>query len=70
MNVIISNRATRETIVRYEIHLGGEGPAPPDGEYFDDAWDRAVTDGLVQADRRGDYAFQLQRPKTLYESSL
>jgi hypothetical protein len=69
VNVIITDRATRETIVRYEIHLAAEGPTPADREYFDDAWERAVSEGLVDAARRDDYGFQLQRPKTLYESS-
>jgi hypothetical protein len=69
VNVIISQRATSETIVRYEIHLAGDGRAPADLEYFDDAWQRAISDGLVDGGRRADYTFQLQRPKTLYESS-
>jgi hypothetical protein len=69
VNVSISHRATEETVVRYEIHLAGENRAPPDGEYFDNAWERAVSDGLVDSKRREDYRFQLQRPKTLYESS-
>ena len=70
VNVIISNGVTRKNVVRYEIHLAGGGPAPPEAKYFDDAWHRAVADGLVDANRRSDYTFQLQRPKTLYESSL
>jgi hypothetical protein len=69
VNVIISHRASNETIARYEIHLAGENRAPPELEYFDDAWQRAVSDGLVDSERRADYRFQLQRPKTLYESS-
>ncbi len=69
MNVIISNRGTNETIARYEIHLAGENRTPAEAEYFDDAWQRAVADGLVDSERRADYRFQLQRPKTLYESS-
>jgi hypothetical protein len=69
VNVIISDRVTTETIVRYEIHLAGERGTASDSEYFDDAWDRAVSDGLVDAARRESYRFQLQRPKTLYESS-
>jgi hypothetical protein len=69
VNVIISNRATHETIARYEIHLASETRTPAESEYLDDAWQRAVADGLVASESRADYEFQLQRPKTLYESS-
>jgi hypothetical protein len=69
MNVVITRLSTRETIARYEVHLAGEEKAPPDHQYFDDAWQRAVSDGLVEPQSRNDYQFQLQRPKTLYESS-
>jgi hypothetical protein len=73
VNVVISNPESKQPIVRYEIHLAGESRtgshSPADSEYFDDAWQRAVSDGLVDSARRDGYAFQLQRPKTLYESS-
>ncbi len=69
MNVTIINRATSETVVRYEIHRADDGSVPPDAEYFDIAWERADSEGLVDSDRRSNYSFQLQRPKTLYESS-
>jgi hypothetical protein len=70
MNVAIVERATKDVIARYEIHRAGNGSPPPDTEYFDEAWQRAVEDGLVDLRRRRDYDFQLQRPKTLYESSI
>jgi hypothetical protein len=70
MNVIISERATRDVIGRYEVHLAGEGEAPPDEHYFDDAWQKAIEDRVVDAAHRERYAFELQRPKTLYESSV
>jgi hypothetical protein len=70
MNVIISERATKDVIVRYEIHLAGEDNPPPDDDYFDDAWRRAVAEGLVDRKQRDAYAFQLQRPQNLYESSV
>jgi hypothetical protein len=69
VNVIITNRATDEPVARYEVHLAGDADARPEREYFDDAWQRAVADGLVESESRADYRFQLQRPKTLYESS-
>lgn len=70
MNVAIVSRATKDVVARYEVHLAGNGSPPPDARYFDEAWQRAVEDGLVDLHRRRDYEFQLQRPKTLYESSL
>lgn len=70
MNVAIVNRSTHDVIARYEIHKAGHGVPPPDEAYFDEAWDRAVTDGLVDVRRRREYDFQLQRPKTLYEASV
>jgi hypothetical protein len=70
MNVAIVNRATRDVIARYEIHKAGNGAPPSDEAYFDDAWERAVADGLVKARERRQYDFQLQRPKTLYEASV
>lgn len=72
MNVFIVKRATQEVVARYEIHKAGdgEGPPPPDLEYFDSAWRQAVGDRLVEAERRDAYEFRLQKPKTLYESSV
>jgi len=70
MNVTIVKRATSDVIAQYEVHKAGNGSPPPDDAYFDEAWERAVEDGLVELHRRRDYDFQLQRPKTLYESSL
>ena len=69
MNVVINHRKDCKVIVRYEIHLAGEEGAPPDQAYFDEAWQRAVADGLVDANRRTDYGFQLQLPTTIYEAS-
>lgn len=69
MNVAIVKRDTRDVIARYEVHKAGNGTPPPDDEYFDTAWDRAVEDGLVDLRRRRDYDFLLQRPKTIYEAS-
>lgn len=69
MNVAIVKRTTQDVIARYEIHRAGNGSPPPDDEYFDAAWERAVGDGLVDIRRRREYEFQLQRPKTIYESS-
>jgi hypothetical protein len=69
MNVAIRNRQTDQVVVRYEIHLAEKDATPPDQQYFDEAWDKAVAERLVDGHRRGDYTFQLQRPKTLYESS-
>jgi hypothetical protein len=70
VNVVITNSTTDDPIARYEIHLRDESNRkPPDREYFDDAWTRAVADGLVEDASRANYRFQLQRPKTLYESS-
>ena len=70
MNVAIIERATKDVIARYEIHLAGNAPPPSDDTYFDEAWQRAVQERIVDVDRRRDYDFQLQRPKTLYESSV
>lgn len=69
MNVVITNSATNDPVARYEVHLADRETKPADDEYFDDAWQRAVSDGLVDSANRGRYRFQLQRPKTLYESS-
>jgi hypothetical protein len=69
MNVLISRREDRAVIVLYEIHLAGEDRTPPDRSYFDEAWKRAVADGLVDGERRADYGFQLRLPTTIYEAS-
>ena len=69
MNVAIVRRGTKDVVARYEVHRAGNGSLPPDSEYCDEAWQRAVEDGVVELHRRRDYEFQLQRPKTLYESS-
>jgi hypothetical protein len=69
MNVVIIERASKEPVVRYEVHLAGDNDRPEEQRYFDDAWERAVSDRLVDSERRDRYDFQLQRPKNLYESS-
>jgi len=69
MNVVINRRKDCKVIVRYEIHLAGEDFTPPDQAYFDEAWQRAVANGLVDAEHRADYGFQLQLPTTIYEAS-
>jgi hypothetical protein len=69
MNVVIIDRTSKEPLARYEIHLAGETDRPAEQRYFDDAWERAVADRLVEVGRRDAYEFQLQRPKNLYESS-
>jgi hypothetical protein len=69
MNVAIVKRLTHDVIARYEVHKAGDGPPPPDETYFDEAWQRAVTDRLVDPNDRPSYEFQLQLPKTLYEAS-
>ena len=70
MNVAIVKRGTKDVVARYEVHRAGNGSPPPDVEYFDEAWQRAVEDGVVELHRRRDYEFKMQRPKTLYESSV
>jgi hypothetical protein len=69
MNVFITRRDDCKVIVRYEIHLAGEDTTPPEQAYFDEAWKRAVAEGLVDGGRRADYGFQLQLPTTIYEAS-
>jgi hypothetical protein len=69
MDVVINRREDRKVIVRYEIRLAGEHATPPDRTYFDEAWKRAVADGLVDDGRRADYGFRLQLPTTIYEAS-
>lgn len=69
MNIAIIERTTKDVIARYEIHKAGDGEPPPEERYFDDAWSRAVADGLVRADDRRAYEFQMQLPKTIYEAS-
>ena len=69
MNVAIIERATKDVIARYEIHKAGDGTPPPDDEYFDEAWQRAVSERLVDEGNRRGYDFQLQLPKTIYEAS-
>lgn len=72
MNIFIIKQATQEVVARYEIHKAGddEGPPPPEQEYFDSAWRQAVRDRLVDDRERPAYEFRIQKPKTLYESSV
>jgi hypothetical protein len=69
VNVAIGIRGTGEVVVRYEVHLAGDAPNPPDQAYFDEAWRRAVDERLVDPNRRDRYDFHLQRPETIYEAS-
>jgi hypothetical protein len=69
MNVAIIKRTSHDVIARYEIHKAGDGEPPPDEDYFDEAWSRAVAERLVLPGERHAYEFQLQLPKTIYEAS-
>ena len=69
MNVTIVRRGTTDVIAEYEVHKVGNGSPPADDAYFDEAWQRAVEDGLVDLHRRRDYDFRLERPRTLHEST-
>ena len=67
MNVFIVKRDTRDVIARYEVHKAGDKEQPPpDREYFETAWQRAIGDRLVEPEERRSYDFLMQPPKNLY----
>lgn len=62
MNITIIESDSGRIVVQYPIVLVGQDYEPTDQEYFDEAWRCAVDDGLVEADSRSDYTFELAEP--------
>ena len=59
MNVQILEISTGKLIATYPIILGGQNYHPEDIEYFNQAWDCAIEDGLVASQSKEKYSFIL-----------
>ncbi|GAA5444353.1 hypothetical protein Misp06_02539 [Microbulbifer sp. NBRC 101763] len=53
--IIIIKIETEEIITTDQISLGGLNYDPQDQEWFDQAWDNAISDGLVNSNDRSKY---------------
>jgi len=60
MNVAIIETKSGRVVGKYPVSLRGLNYEPTEREYFELALKCAVDDGMVDSDRREDYAFQLQ----------
>lgn len=61
MNVLIINTETGKVVATYPVLLKGLNYSPSEGEYYNEAWQCAVEDNIVEPNRREDYGFQLVR---------
>lgn len=57
--VRITHRANGQSFESGRITLGAAGYPVAASDYFAEAWEAAVDDGLVEADRQADYKFEL-----------
>lgn len=61
MDVLIVEISTGRLISKIPVVCHGMNYPAVDEEYFSEAWRCAVKDGLVNAERRYEYRFQLDR---------
>ena len=60
MEVEIIENDSGKVACRYTVNLRGLNYTPAQDEYFSEAWQCAVEDGVVQDDNRGKYSFRLK----------
>lgn len=59
-NVRITEKRTGRVVAMYPIQMQGANYTPSANEYIALAWDNAVDDKLVDAERRDDYSFEVK----------
>lgn len=57
MHVVIIEKSTNRVVATVPVALRGINYAPTDSEWFDQAWEAAVEDKLVDASQRFRYSF-------------
>jgi hypothetical protein len=60
VEVLISKKTSSHIIAGYEIELGSINSKVTENDYFEQAWENAVEDGLVDEGTREDYRFELR----------
>jgi hypothetical protein len=58
--VSIFEKRTKKVVAEYAIDLHGLNHRAAAGEYYDEAWRRAVADGAVQAGSRDLFDFRFE----------
>jgi len=61
MDVMIVNKSTNRVVAKYAIRMQSLNYRPSEQEYFTEAWECAVEDGIVDAEHRDEYSFQYER---------
>ncbi|MFM6682880.1 MAG: hypothetical protein ACKPHM_13645 [Dolichospermum sp.] len=62
MNVLVIETKTGKVVATVPVLHHGMNYTPSEQEYFSEAWQCAVEDNIVEADRRFEYGFQLVHP--------
>ena len=60
MQVIIIEKATSKVAARVPVSLKGMNYTPTEAEWFDQGWQAAVEDNLVNANERAKYRFEIE----------
>ncbi len=57
MQVVVIEKSTNRVVAIVPVDLRGVNYSPTDSEWFDQAWEAAVEDNLVDASQRVRYSF-------------
>ena len=58
MEVSIIDNETGKAIATYTVNLSGQNYTPSDEEYYSEAWQCAVDDGVVDKELKDKYSFR------------
>ena len=59
MKVAIIEKKSKSVAASVPVSLGGLNYQPSQSELFNQAWESAVEDGLVEKDKKSSYEFQV-----------
>lgn len=59
MKVAIIEKSSKSVVATVPVSLGGLNYQPSKSELYEQAWESAVQDKIVDAERKSDYEFQV-----------
>jgi hypothetical protein len=60
INVTITESKTGRPVAVYPLNIRGMNYTPSENDYIEAAWESAVADKMVDAERKSDYSFELK----------
>jgi hypothetical protein len=65
-NVVITEIKTGRIVAAYKLNIRGANYAPTEQDFMEGAWENAVDDKIVDANRKGDYSFELKEASSRF----